>query len=117
MIRLSILKKKRGFTIVNNKININILKSFLKINIIKFVKIDSKRIFVYINYINDKPIYNNIINMFKASNKKFINLNTIKKINKKHNWILIISTSKGILNSFEAINLKVGGIMLAKIWN
>ena len=117
LIKLAIKHKKKGFIIVKNTKNINILKPFLKLNILKFIKITKNKIIVYINYINNKPIFKNIVNMFKPSFKKFINLKNIKKISIKHNWILIISTNKGIINNFEALKIKTGGLLLAKIWN
>lgn len=117
LIKVSILKNKKGFIIKNNNKNINILKVFLKINIIKFIKIKNDYIIVYINYINNKPVFKNIENMFKPSNKNYISLKELKKINEKHNWIFLISTNKGIINSLDAINLKIGGLLIAKIWN
>jgi len=117
LLKITILKNKKGFVINNNNKNINTLKPFLKINIIKFMKIDGKHLFVYINYVNNKPVFKNIINLFKPSNKKFIQLKTLIKLNEKYNWIFIISTNKGIINSKEALNLKVGGMIIAKIWN
>lgn len=116
-IKLSILYNKKGFFIQNNKSNLNLLKTFLKINVIKFIKIENEYIFVQINYINNKPVFTNITNLFKPGHKTFISLKNLKKISEKHNWILILSTSQGILNNFEAIKKNVGGILISKIWN
>lgn len=117
LIKISIKHKKRGFIINNTKKNINILKVFIKINVIKFINIKNNKIIVYINYKNNKPIFINIINLFKNSNKKFISLKNLKKISLKHNWIFILSTNKGIINNYEALKLNIGGLVLAKIWN
>jgi len=116
-IKLAILYNKKGFTIQNNKNNINILKVFIKLNVIKFVKIEENKILVFINYINNRPIFNNITNLFKPGHKIYISLKNLKKINSKKKWILILSTSKGILNNFEAVNKNVGGLLITKIWN
>lgn len=119
IIKISINLNKKGFIIKNNSKNLNLIKAFLKINIIKFVKIsdDKKKLIVFLNYFNNKPIFYNIINMMKYSNKKFISLKCLKDLSLKHNWILILSTNKGILNSYEAIKLNTGGLVLAEIWN
>ena len=117
LIKISIKHRKKGFIIHKNKKNLEILKNFLKINIINFVKIKDNKIIVFIKYYNNKPTFKNIINIIKPSNKKFISLKDIKKINNKYNWVLIISTNKGIINNYEAANLNVGGLVLAKIWN
>lgn len=117
LIKISTKHKKKGFIINNSKKNINILKAFIKINIIKFINIKNNKIIVYINYKNNKPVFNNIINIFKSSNKKFISLKNLKKISNKHNWVFILSTNKGLINNYEALKLKVGGLIIAKIWN
>lgn len=116
-VKLSILYNKKGFIVSKNKNNLDLLKTLIKINIIKFIRIDSKYIYVYINYINNKPVFKNITNMFKPGHKMRISLKNLKKISYKYNWILILSTSKGILNNFEAIKEGVGGIIITKIWN
>lgn len=117
MIKTTINFEKKGFIIKNNKLNFEILKAFLKINVIKFIKKEGRMLIVYINYINNKPVFTNIINVFRSSNKKFISLNQLKFLNSKNKYIMIISTSKGILNSYEAINSNTGGLIIAEIWN
>lgn len=117
ILKLSIILNKKGFLIKNNNTNLNILKAFLNINIIKFIKIYNNKLLVYVNYKNNKPIFNNIINVFKPSYKKYINLDSLIYLSKKYNWIFIISTNRGILNNFEAINLKTGGLIISVIWN
>ena len=84
-LKLSILYNKKGFLISKNKNNLNLLKTLLKINVVKFIKIDEKFIHVYINYINNKPVFNNITNMFKPGHKLIISLKNLKKISYKHN--------------------------------
>ena len=116
-LKLSILYNKKGFLLPKNKNNVNLLKTLLKINVVKFIKINDKNIHVYINYINNKPVFNNITNMFKPGHKLIISLKNLKKISYKHNWILILSTSKGVLNNYEAMEKGVGGILITKIWN
>lgn len=116
-LKLSILYNKKGFIVKNNKNNINLLKNLIKINLIKFIKIENSIIYVYINYINNKPIFKFIVNLFKPGHKIYISLKNLKKISYKNNWILILSTNKGLLNNFDAIQKKTGGLLLAKIWN
>lgn len=116
-LKLSILYNKKGFIISNNKNNLNLLKTLLKINLIKFLKIEEKKIIVYINYIDNKPVFKNITNLFKPGHKIFISLKNLKKISEKKNWILILSTNKGIINNFEALEKKTGGMLISKIWN
>lgn len=117
IIKLSIKYKKKGFIIHKNNNNMNIIKNFIKINLIKYIFLKNNKIVAFLNYYNNRPVFKNIINLFSYSNKKTISLKNIKKINNKHNWIILISTNKGILNNFEAEKLGVGGLIIAKIWN
>lgn len=117
LIKLSIKNNKKGFIIYKNNKNLNVLKAFIKINIINYIQIKKNYIIVFINYVNEKPVYNNIVNVFRPSNKMFITIKEIKKINIKHNWIFLISTNRGIINNNEALKLNVGGLLLVKIWN
>ena len=114
-LKLTILYNKKGFIVNNNRNNLELLKVLLKINVIKFIKINNKHIYVYINYINNKPIFKNITNLFKPSHKLYISLKNLKKISQKYNWIMVLSTSKGVLNNFEAIEEGVGGVLITKI--
>ena len=116
-LKLAIIYNKKGFIIQNNKNNINFFKSFIKLGIIKFIKIEKIYIKVYINYINNKPIFKNITNLYKPGRKMYVSLKNLKKINDKHNWIIILSTNQGIMNNFEAVKKKIGGVIIAKIWN
>lgn len=119
IIKTTIKSNKKGFILQNNKSNLRILTAFLKIGVIKFIKKNTKNknLLVYINYFDNKPIFTNIINMFKPSNKKFINLKNLKNLSYNKKYIIILSTSKGILNNYEAINANVGGLVIAEIWN
>lgn len=118
-IKTSIIFNKKGFIVKNNSKNLNLLKAFLKINIIKFIKMNknNNELLVYINYLNAKPVFKNVVNLFRSSNKKFLSLKELKHISYKSNFIIILSTNKGILNNFEAIKFNVGGLVIAEIWN
>ena len=117
LLKLAVLNNKKGFVIKKNNLNTNIIKSFIKIGLIKFIKIENKKIIVYINYINNKILFKNIINLWKKNNIKTISYKKLIKINKKYNWIHLISTNKGVLNTYEAIEQKIGGILISQIWN
>jgi len=116
-IKLSNNYNKKGFIIQNNKKNIEVLKLFIKIRIVKYIKLEKKVIFVYLNYINNKPVFKNIVNLFKPGHQYYISLKDLKKVSLKHNWILLLSTNKGLMNNFDAIKNNTGGLVLAKIWN
>lgn len=116
-LKISMMYNKKGFITQNNKNNLIILKIFLKLKMVKFLKVDGKKITVYLNYIENKPVFRNIVNMFKPGHKYYISLKNLKRVNDNHNWILILSTSQGVMNSYEAVEKKLGGLVIAKIWN
>lgn len=117
LIKISINHKKKGFIIINNKKNLTIIKQFIKIGIIKYAIIKNEFIMGFINYVNDRPVFSKILNFYKSSNNKYISLKNIIKMSSKYNWVLILSTNKGIINSIEAIELRVGGLIIAKLSN
>lgn len=116
-VKITTLYNKKGFIIEKNKNNIDFLKVLLKINIIKFIKINNDKIYVHINYIDNKPVFKNITNLFKPGYKLYISLKNLKKLSFKYNSIMVLSTSKGILTNFEAIKNNVGGLLIMKVWN
>lgn len=105
-------KRKLNF----NKKDYELIKLFIQLGIIKNVFIEGGNHFVFFSYYNNKKKFL-IKNMYKPSHKKYIKLNLLKKMVFKKNWILILSTNKGIITSTKAVKLKVGGLIIAKIWN
>lgn len=112
LIKLNLIYKKKLIKYKYNKKNINIIKILIILNIIKYVKKKNKHIYIYINNLYKK---NNINNLYKPSRLLFLKNKTIKKLTLKKKWIFLLSTNKGILTNFEAINKKLGGIFLLKI--
>jgi ribosomal protein S8 len=107
-------KKKKINTSIN-KHDIQIIKIFLKLNIIRLVKKNKKKYDIYFQYINNDSIFKNIKNMYKPSKPFFINLKQIIKLNKKSNYIFFLSTNKGIVSNFEAEKYKIGGVIILQI--
>lgn len=107
--------KKKNIKIKLNLKEKQILKIFLKLNIVKLVKKNKSIYNIYFNYINNELIFKNIKNIYKPSKPLFINLKQILKINKKNNFIFYISTNKGLINNFEAEKYKTGGILILKV--
>jgi len=110
----NIRNKKKIILIKKNKKIINLLKFFIKINLIKFIKL--KNNYIYIN-LNLQPINKNLIklkNLNKISNIKYIKCKNIEKIN-KNNKLLIISSNKGVLDNYTALKKKTGGIIISYV--
>jgi ribosomal protein S8 len=117
IIKISMLNKKKYFYYSYNHRNMIFIKKLIQINLIKGLKIiGDKKIKIFIQYINDKPIYSNIKFLYKPSNKFIVNLKTLIKINKyRNNGTYLLFTSKGFITNHEAVLNKTGGILFCKI--
>ena len=107
--------KKKKLKVKLNKKETQILKIFLKLNIIRLIKNHKTMYNIYFQYINNEPTFKNIKNMHKPSKPFYISLKQIIKINKKNNYIFFLSTNKGLISNFEAEKYKIGGILVLQI--
>lgn len=106
---------KKYIKITIFKKDLNIIKIFIKLNIVKKIyKYNVNKYIVEFNYENNKKIFL-IQNIFKPSQKKTIKLKTLKNTFHKKNNLLILSTNKGVITSYEAVKYKIGGLLLSKI--
>jgi ribosomal protein S8 len=117
LIKLSFIYKKKIIKTSLNKNEIKLINSLIKINLIKFLKKNENNYYIYLNYFNKKAIFQNIINLNRPSNPLFVNHKTLKRITNKYKIILILNTNKGVLTNFEAVNKKLGGKIILKLWN
>lgn len=111
LINSSIKHKKKQ--ILCNNVNTLILKKFYKLNLIEHFEI--KNSFTKINF---NPEFKNfkIINYSRVNGKIFLTVNQIRvqRLN-LYSTIYLISTNKGILTQYEALQNKCGGFLIAKI--
>lgn len=114
LIKINLMFKNKIIKIKLHKNDFNILKIFLKLNIIKSIKHFNKN--YYILFLNNNNYYNNIINLYKPSKTQHIKYRNICLINKKKTNISILSTNKGLINNFEAEREKIGGILIMNLW-
>jgi len=114
-IKIATIYKKKLIRLNLNKSEINLIKILLKLNIIKFIKLNKNNQYdIIINHNNN---FKNIKNLFKPGQKISISMDELKILSFKKNWILILSTNKGILTNFEAIKKKTSGFLIMKISN
>ena len=112
-IKLNLNFKNKMVKINLNKSDFKILKIFLKLNIIKNIKLYKKK--TYIITLNNSTVLKNIINLYKPSKPVKITLKNIIKINRKRSNLFFLSTNTGIINNIEAEKNKIGGILIFKI--
>jgi ribosomal protein S8 len=115
LINNNIKKNKKIILIKKKKKIINLLKLFIKLNLIKFIKINKyNNILLYLNPLFLKKRTFTLKNLYKSSNIKYIKYINIKYLNKK-NELFILSTSKGLMDNYSAYKKKSGGIILMYI--
>ncbi len=118
LIKINLNYKKKMFKTKLNKNDLTLIRIFIKINIIKYIKkYENNNYIVYLNYFNEKPVFNNIINMYKPSQLVYISWKNLMYLTKTKNWLMIVSTDRGLITNYEAVNKKKGGLIITKIWN
>lgn len=93
-----------------NKNDFKIINLFIKFNIVKYVKKNNNKYYIYLKYFKNKVIFKNIKNLYKPSKPFFLKVSEIIKLNKKKNKIFVLSTNKGLITNYEAEKNKIGGI-------
>ena len=97
---------------------LEIIKIFIKLGVIKTVtKLENNLYIIHFNYIKNQKTFFNIKNLYKPSNKKYIKYYTLRDLTVNKNYLLILSTNQGVITSVEAVKKKIGGLLIAKIWN
>lgn len=112
-IKLHLQLKNKFFKTKLVQSDFQILNIFLKLNIIKSIKLYENN--TYIIYINNESSFKNFLNLHKPSKPVKINLKNIIKINRKSSNLFLISTNKGVINNLEAEKYKIGGFIILKI--
>ena len=72
---------------------------------------------LYLKYSkNDEPIIRGLKRLSKASLRKYVDMDELRRISNSQIGITIISTSKGIMTETAALENRVGGEALCNIW-
>lgn len=113
-IKTHFLTKKRTLFLKNTKKNKCILHVFLKANLILGFKLSNdENIKVFLTAL---PSPYKLKNFFNLTRPRYIKIKDINKYkNKNTGSIYILSTSKGLLTLQEAIEYKVGGVLMFKL--
>lgn len=70
---------------------------------------------VYLKYINDKCVIDNLKRVSKLSRRVYVGKDSIPSVYNNYG-IAILTTSKGVITDKEARSLGVGGEVLCYIW-
>lgn len=111
------LSNQSDVSVPTSKKNLRILMVLYKEGIIRGFVINKKKIIIQIKYTTGgsiKPVVKKLKMISTNGRVVFVSVKVLSML-AHHNEILLISTSKGILTTKEALQLNVGGIVLAKI--
>jgi len=113
----AVAKKKYYYFNLNRKSQ-QVLLKFIDLGLIASIKyLDNNNIKckIFINYVNKTTTFKTLKILLKLGKKSSISLKTSLKLKKyKTNSTFLLLSSKGIITNFEAINFKIGGILLCK---
>jgi ribosomal protein S8 len=120
----AILKKVSVFTTYVCKLTILVCYFFLKkryfsnVELFQLLVGKKNRSFLYItiNYYEDASSFFDVCLLYSKTYTKYISLKKLMKISKVERTIYVLSTSRGIYNTSEAIMYKTGGIPLLEFF-
>jgi small subunit ribosomal protein S8 len=119
-IKNSALSKRREVILPFSNINREIGKVLVKEGFLESIKEDSstgiKELRAIIKYENRIPVLSDVIIISKPSLRVYSPSKKLSEIAKRGKRKVIISTSKGVMTSFEAQKKGLGGEILFSIW-
>lgn len=117
-IKLNVIKKSKFNYIRTSKKRIIVIKLLLKYNVITGYKFITRNKINFIKvYFNTNFPFFKLKNLCKLTNQRTLKHKHMLVLNNKYtDSKYILSTSKGLLELKEAIQLKIGGVLLFKIF-
>jgi len=117
----SVARIRNGYTsklkkvyLLRSKFIIKVLDLLLKEGFIfSYSILNDKNLVVYLKYFsNGSSIINDIKLISKPSIKHYVTVKDLWVLNRNYSRVFVISTTKGLLTSKEALNNNVGGKLL-----
>lgn len=117
--KISAKNKKKSFEHPYIKKLEPIIKKLIELNVLSYAKYnkETKKWTIGLSYINNELTYQNVKPLYKISNRFKVNIKTLKNIKQyKSSHAYILFTTKGILTNLEALNHKIGGILICQLF-
>lgn len=73
-------------------------------------------LYITINYSEDESAFSDICLLYSKTYTKYISLTQLQRLSKVERTIYVLSTSRGIFNTSEALIYKTGGIPLLEVF-
>lgn len=104
-------------TAQNSKFCVNVLNMLYRLGYIRgFVLKDKKTVVILLKYKEKVPVIRDIVVVSTPGRRIFLSYKKLmSKLRKKEKGFYIISTSKGLILDYEAVEFKVGGEVLLKV--
>ncbi len=114
-LRNSSITGKNEVRVYKGKVIKGILEILAREGFIDGFEEEDKKFVVKLRYRNDEPVLNKLQKVSKGGVRKYVGWKELRPV-LRGRGIGIISTSQGILTIEEAMDKKVGGEYICKIW-
>jgi small subunit ribosomal protein S8 len=119
-VKNSAVAKRKEVVLPYSKINLAIGKTLVKEGFLENIKEEEvetrKQLRATIKYQNRIPVLTDVLVISKPSLRVYGNVKQIMEIRKRGKRTIIVSTSQGVMSSYEANKKGVGGEVLFAIW-
>ena len=118
-IRNAAMVGKHEIRVPSSKLKKVVAQELAKANYIDGVKVESANprdiLVVTINKEGENARFNELTRLSKPGRRMYVGVEEIPRI-KSGRGIVLVSTSKGVMNGFEAKKQRLGGELLLKVW-
>ena len=118
-IRNAAMVGKNEIRVPSSKLKKAVAKELVRANYLESVETESAKprdiLVVKINKDGENARFNELTRMSKPGRRMYVGVEEIPRI-KSGRGMVIISTSKGVMNGFEAKKQRLGGELLLKVW-
>ena len=118
-IRNAAMVGKNEIRVPSSKLKKAVAKELVRANYLESVETESAKprdiLVVKINKDGENARFNELTRMSKPGRRMYAGVEEIPRI-KSGRGMVIVSTSKGVMNGFEARKQRLGGELLLKVW-
>jgi ribosomal protein S8 len=107
--------KMKSIEVWNTKFNIELVKKFQDIGIIRGLRIKLDTIEVFFKYRKNRSVFRRINLISKSSNRVYWNVNRMIVNKKKGTELYLVSTKEGLKFDWECMFMNLGGEVIVKI--
>lgn len=118
-IRNAVMVGKNEITVPSSKLKVTVAKELKKAGYIADVKVESAKprdiLVVTINKEGENSVINEIKRLSTPGRRVYVGANDIPKV-KNGRGVVLVSTSKGVMDGREAVKQRLGGELLLSVY-